>query len=200
MNRRDFIKTAAGIWIAAGVPLLLPKRALAVDYIGYVGAGANYDYGAYSVIFNSSMTFTPTAGSNYNTIELGFYCEDSIPGSYYSMAVYSTDGQTRFAEKAQGLTIAGEGWTSETPTQYQQLVGGTPYCICLAVGPSTKYRYDAGNSGDYKINMTLDYVNGLPATRPATGMVDSDRRVRLRAGIEAVAGGGGGGRHRVNET
>lgn len=42
MNRRQFIKTSAGILIAAGVPLLLPKRAEAANWFADSFTDTNY--------------------------------------------------------------------------------------------------------------------------------------------------------------
>lgn len=125
MNRRQFIKTAAGIWIAAGVPLLLPKRADAATF------------------FHDTFTVeSSTLLENYTGTETGSWSLVSTSGDGYDLVCYDGFGDILMA-------------TSQTSTGYATYKingSGGPasdeYDITFTAGANTN---QAASESDWRV-------------------------------------------------
>ena len=150
-------------------------------------------------IWNTTEIYTCPGSGSFDITSLAAYCKSAGGGgNSIRMAIYSTDGATKYAEHSAATALgAGEtslAWKGDAAgiTQYAPLTGGVNYLIvCWNSGADILQSVPHTQSGIYRYDASAaDYSAGLPSTwSPASGSAGSNP-YQLRAGVDAAASGG----------
>ena len=137
---------------------------------------------------NAVVPFTCPGSGNQDVVALGHYCYGS--SASIRCAVYSTDGNTRYAQGNAGVTpAASAAWAVHSGiTQDSPLTGGNNYMLVVSSSGiiSNGYATVASNGCKYASG---DYVaGGFPATLSLSS--GYTHLPIVRCGVDAAAGGG----------